>query len=71
MAKETLSAPTTAFLEELARRRAPSHVFLNNGVRLEGRLVAADASGIILEREGRRQVIWHHAVQTIGERTAQ
>ena len=61
---------TTANLQDLfllqARRdRRPVTMFLMNGFQMRGVITGFDAFVVILDSEGRQQVIYKHAISTI------
>ena len=61
---------TTANLQDLfllqARRdRLPVTMFLMNGFQMRGVITGFDAFVVILDSEGRQQVIYKHAISTI------
>ena len=53
------------FLEEIRRGRIQVTVFLMNGFQLRGTLTGFDAFVVVLDSEGRQQVIYKHAISTI------
>ena len=53
------------FLTQLRRERRPVTVFLMNGFQMRGTIVGFDAFVVILDSEGRQQVIYKHAISTI------
>lgn len=55
------------YLHGLVADKKPVMVFLLNGVKLTGKIIEVTADGFLLEREGRRQLIFPHAVSTIAE----
>lgn len=57
----------TAFLIDLVENKKPAVLFLVNGVKLQGVIEEIDSSSgdILLERNGHRQLVYHHAISTI------
>ena len=53
------------FLTQLRRERRPVTVFLMNGFQMRGVITGFDAFVVILDSEGRQQVIYKHAISTI------
>ena len=54
-----------AFLSAAERERQRMSVFLGNGVKLEGAVVAHDQFSLLLERSGQVQLVYKHAISTI------
>ena len=54
-----------AFLNQLRKDKANTTVFLMNGFQLHGIIRAFDGFTIILDSEGKQQLIYKHAVSTI------
>ena len=53
------------FLTRLSRTRANVTFFLMNGYQLRGQVAGFDAFVVIVQSEGRQQVIYKHAISTI------
>ena len=53
------------FLNSARRDRTPLTVFLMNGFQMRGVVTGFDAFVILLQSEGRQQMIYKHAVSTI------
>ena len=53
------------FLTRARRDRVPVTLFLMNGFQLRGTLTGFDAFVVVLDSEGRQQVIYQHAISTI------
>ena len=53
------------FLTRVRRDRVPVTLFLMNGFQLRGTLTGFDAFVVVLDSEGRQQVIYKHAISTI------
>ena len=53
------------FLTRARRDRVPVTLFLMNGFQLRGTLTGFDAFVVVLDSEGRQQVIYKHVISTI------
>ena len=53
------------FLTKAKRDRVPATLFLMNGFQLRGVITGFDAFVVILDSDGRQQVIYKHAISTI------
>lgn len=53
------------FLTKARRQNAPLTVFLVNGFQMRGSISAFDGFTVVLESEGRQQLIYKHAISTI------
>ena len=53
------------FLLRAKRDRVPVTMFLMNGFQMRGVITGFDAFVVILDSEGRQQVIYKHAISTI------
>ena len=53
------------FLTRARRDRVPVTLSLMNGFQLRGTLTGFDAFVVVLDSEGRQQVIYKHAISTI------
>lgn len=53
------------FLNALRKEKVMVTIFLLNGVKLQGRVVAFDLFTLVLKREGQSQIIYKHAISTI------
>ena len=53
------------FLLRAKRDRVPVTMFLMNGFQMRGVIAGFDAFVVILDTEGRQQVIYKHAISTI------
>ena len=53
------------FLLRARRDRIPVTMFLMNGFQLRGTITGFDAFVVVLDSEGRQQVIYKHAISTI------
>ena len=53
------------FLLRVKRDRVPVTMFLMNGFQMRGTIVGFDPFVVILDSEGRQQVIYKHAISTI------
>lgn len=54
-----------AFLNHVRRGQVPVTVFLSNGVRLQGVIVAFDRFCILLRRESQTQLVFKHVISTV------
>jgi len=53
------------FLLRAKRDRVPVTMFLMNGFQMRGTITGFDAFVVILDSEGRQQIIYKHAISTI------
>ena len=53
------------FLTQARRERRPVTMFLMNGFQMRGTITGFDPFVVILDSEGRQQVIYKHAISTI------
>ena len=53
------------FLLRARRERVPVTVFLMNGFQMRGIITGFDAFVVILDSDGRQQVIYKHAISTV------
>ena len=53
------------FLTKVKRDRVPVSMFLMNGFQLRGVIVGFDAFVVVLDSDGKQQVIYKHAISTI------
>ncbi len=53
------------FLTRARRDKLPVTMFLMNGFQLRGLIVGFDAFVVVLESEGKQQIIYKHAISTI------
>ena len=53
------------FLTQLRRERRPVTMFLMNGFQMRGIITGFDAFVVVLDSDGRQQVIYKHAISTI------
>ena len=54
-----------AFLNQLRRERTNITVFLVNGFQMHGVIRAYDGITVVLDSDGRQQLIYKHAISTI------
>ena len=54
-----------SFLNSVRRDRVPVTVFLVNGFQLRGLIRGFDSFAVILDSEGKQQMIYKHAISTI------
>ena len=53
------------FLLQAKRDKLPVTMFLMNGFQMRGVITGVDAFVVVLDSEGRQQVIYKHAISTI------
>jgi len=53
------------FLNQVRKARIPVTVFLVNGFQIKGLVTGFDNFTVVLETEGRQQLIYKHAISTI------
>lgn len=53
------------FLTKAKRDRLPTTLFLMNGFQLRGIITGFDAFVVVLDTDGKQQVIYKHAISTI------
>ncbi|MBR2717521.1 MAG: RNA chaperone Hfq, partial [Oscillospiraceae bacterium] len=53
------------FLNQARRERMPVTMFLMNGFQLRGIIRGFDAFVVIVDSEGRQQMIYKHAISTV------
>lgn len=53
------------FLTQARRERRPVTMFLMNGFQMRGTITGFDPFVVVLDSEGRQQVIYKHAISTI------
>ena len=54
-----------AILKEVRREKVPVTLFLMNGFQLRGIITGYDAFVVVLDTDGKQQVIYKHAISTI------
>lgn len=54
-----------SFLNEARRRHTPLTVFLVNGFQMRGVVLGFDSFTVMLESEGKQQLVYKHAISTI------
>ncbi|SHN17196.1 MULTISPECIES: RNA chaperone Hfq [Gracilibacillus] len=52
------------YLNQLRKERIPSTIFLTNGFQLRGVIKAFDNFTVMLETDGKQQLIFKHAIST-------
>ena len=62
--QKTLNLQDT-FLNQFRRDRTELTVFLMNGFQMHGSVRAFDSYTVVLETDGRQQLIYKHAISTI------
>ena len=53
-------------LNEVRREHTPVTLFLMNGFQLKGIVTGFDSFTVVLSSEGRQQMIYKHAISTLG-----
>ena len=53
------------FLTQVRRDRRPVTMFLMNGFQMRGVITGFDAFVVVLDSDGRQQIIYKHAISTI------
>ena len=53
------------FLTKAKRDRVPATLFLMNGFQLRGVITGFDAFVVVLDSDGKQQVIYKHAISTV------
>ena len=53
------------FLTKAKRERVPVTLFLMNGFQLRGILTGFDAFAVVLDSDGKQQLIYKHAISTM------
>ena len=54
-----------AILKEVRRDKVPVTLFLMNGFQMRGTIVGYDTFVVVLDSEGKQQVVYKHAISTI------
>lgn len=62
--QKTISSLQDPFLNALRRQRVPVAIYLTNGIKLQGHVVAFDQSVILLKNNS-KQMVFKHAIATI------
>ncbi|WP_163653507.1 RNA chaperone Hfq [Listeria sp. PSOL-1] len=52
------------YLNQLRKEKNPTTVFLTNGFQLRGRVVSFDSFTVLLDVEGKQQLVFKHAIST-------
>ena len=53
------------FLSRARRAREPVTMFLMNGFQMRGRITGFDPFVVVLDTEGKQQIIYKHAISTV------
>ena len=53
------------FLNQCRKERISVTIFLTNGFQFKGMVKGFDSYGVILEREGKQQLVYKHAISTV------
>lgn len=54
-----------AFLNQVRKERVPVTIYLVNGFQLKGVIKGFDNFTVIIEQEGRQQMVYKHAISTV------
>ena len=54
-----------AFLNYIRREKIPVTLFLMNGFQLRGVVRSFDSFGVLIDADGRQQMIYKHAISTV------
>ena len=54
-----------AFLASARRAETPVTVFLMNGFQMRGHIAGFDEAVVVLDTEGKQQIIYKHAISTV------
>lgn len=55
----------TTFLDAVRQNHVPVTVFLVNGFQIRGTIQGSDNFTVVVESEGKQQVIYKHAISTV------
>lgn len=53
------------FLNQVRKERIPTTIYLTNGFQLKGFVKGFDNFTVILETEGKQQLVYKHAISTV------
>ncbi len=53
------------FLNQARRSKTPVTVFLVNGFQIRGTVISYDSFTVLLDSEGKQQLIYKHAISTV------
>ena len=53
------------FLNSIRKNKTLVHIFLVNGIKLQGVVIGFDMYSIVLVRDGRIQLVYKHAISTV------
>lgn len=53
------------FLNQVRKERIPATIYLTNGFQLKGMVKGFDNFTVILETEGKQQLVYKHAISTV------
>ena len=54
-----------SFLNDARKRKIPLTVFLVNGFQMRGTVTGFDSFTVVLDSEGKQQMVYKHAISTI------
>ena len=66
--RQTMQKPLNlqeTFLNQVRKGKIPVTVFLVNGFQIKGLVTGFDSFTVVLDSEGRQQLIYKHAISTI------
>lgn len=55
----------TSILKELTEKKSPLTLYLMNGFQMRGSLIAFDDYVLVIDVDGRQQMVFKHAVSTL------
>lgn len=55
----------TRFLERVQQDRVPLTLFLMNGFQMRGVILQFDETAVVIDSEGRQQMVYKHAISTV------
>jgi len=64
MPKQTINLQDV-FLNQVRKEKIPIIVRLNNGIELKGTVKGFDSFTVVVESEGRQQLVYKHAISNI------
>ncbi|MGE5404146.1 MAG: RNA chaperone Hfq [Candidatus Saccharibacteria bacterium] len=54
-----------AFLNQVRKEKIPATIFLVNGFQIKGMVKGFDNFTVIVEQEGKQQMVYKHAISTV------
>lgn len=55
----------TRFLEQVRQDRIPLTLFMMNGFQMRGVIVGFDETAVVVDSDGRQQMVYKHAISTV------